>query len=87
MINPEGAANIEISFGVDRAGDVDAAVGRHGAQRHAGAGHKRLEQEIAGTCERGVASGRRVQARSHQRRAGVDRAGDIGTGEVAPLGG
>ena len=61
-INPEGAANIEISFGVNRAGDVDAAVGRHGAQRHAGARHQRLEQEIARTCERGVPAGRRVQA-------------------------
>jgi hypothetical protein len=74
-VDPEGAPEIEVSFGPDLALDVKPPRRGYGAERHPGTGDQSLQEHVSGTGEGAVAAGRRVQAGLDQRPAGLDRTG------------
>src|SRR6185437_15429801 len=83
-LDAEGAAEVEVAFGMDRAA-AQLEVDRRGdsLEGDAGAGDQRLEQHVAGAGFEPAAAGRRVQAGLDQGAAGFDLAGDRAVGEVA----
>ena len=71
------AAEVEVAFGRNgRAVELELQRGRHGLQRHAGAGDQRFEQHVAGAKLHSRAAGRRMQAGDRDGASGLDLAGD-----------